>query len=598
MTIAYPEFHVALSLTQQTYIGSLVSAPSSRSSGTRIPRRHTRTRRCHFDRMASTAQTQQQGYAEAAVSASPKRALDDDVEFVSSKPVKKRRPTYHAAENQNQNLNQNLNQNQNSGQQQPQVMPPPPPVPIIYQKAIPNQATGLQVDRSRSMVVGVANTTTPVPDMSLDDRGASLPLFENFKFPPPHSPSGPSRLHLPEQVSPKSMPRTVSPAMLRASALPSNAPHGTPPRPTVRLDQISCLDFNGYTTPSSSASIGQDLSKNMRTQIDNLPSQIAGPTGLTGNRPPAPPVLGALNSQSGIPFTMYSTGNLVPMPLTQHPYTPYPLAPDTGPLSKPIAGTAAAAYASSFATGSSGATQRQDHLHMASSTGSSGSIMPSNIPITPGTSSHSTTARRANCLICAMGRPGANTPQLAYQSQGFQFPSDTSSHHHHRQDHPPKGFQMGSVGALTMHPTVGANKSSEMLPPPTNPSSAAPQGHQLNSRLTPAPDPPRNKKHAQNLLVDVAETVEAVFPYTDVATRHGVAPSKVAEALSGVVLLPLLRCASDKRRAGPLAQERMKEYRDVRQDWQAGAPMTKGASLGVGELSQLVASRDRAQTGG
>ncbi|RKU47706.1 hypothetical protein DL546_009390 [Coniochaeta pulveracea] len=77
---------------------------------------------------------------------------------------------------------------------------------------------------------------------------------------------------------------------------------------------------------------------------------------------------------------------------------------------------------------------------------------------------------------------------------------------------------------------------------------------------------PKNQ-HSQNLLVDVAETATEIFPYELVARRHGCAAFKVVEALAAVVQVPLLRCATDKRRAGKLGAERVKEVREMRKVW-------------------------------
>lgn len=67
--------------------------------------------------------------------------------------------------------------------------------------------------------------------------------------------------------------------------------------------------------------------------------------------------------------------------------------------------------------------------------------------------------------------------------------------------------------------------------------------------------------------MDVAELAGEIFPYDVVARQHGTLPRKVAEALAAVVQVPLLRCATDKRRAGKLGSERMKEFREARKGW-------------------------------
>jgi hypothetical protein len=68
----------------------------------------------------------------------------------------------------------------------------------------------------------------------------------------------------------------------------------------------------------------------------------------------------------------------------------------------------------------------------------------------------------------------------------------------------------------------------------------------------------------------VAETVAEIFPCELIAHRHGCSTSKVAEALAAVVQVPLLRCASDRRRHGKLATERLKQFRETRKVWDVG----------------------------
>ncbi|KAJ9136456.1 hypothetical protein NKR23_g9822 [Pleurostoma richardsiae] len=69
-------------------------------------------------------------------------------------------------------------------------------------------------------------------------------------------------------------------------------------------------------------------------------------------------------------------------------------------------------------------------------------------------------------------------------------------------------------------------------------------------------------------MVDIAETCEELFPFDEVATRHSVPRHKVAEAFAAIIQLPLLRCATDKRRHGKLASARMKEYTKARKELQ------------------------------
>lgn len=77
------------------------------------------------------------------------------------------------------------------------------------------------------------------------------------------------------------------------------------------------------------------------------------------------------------------------------------------------------------------------------------------------------------------------------------------------------------------------------------------------------------RKPPPNLIVDVAETCEEVFPFDEVAERHSVPRQRVVEVFSAIVQLPLLRCATDKRRSGKLAQTRMREFAKAKKESQA-----------------------------
>ncbi|KAG4439630.1 hypothetical protein IFR05_004879 [Cadophora sp. M221] len=72
------------------------------------------------------------------------------------------------------------------------------------------------------------------------------------------------------------------------------------------------------------------------------------------------------------------------------------------------------------------------------------------------------------------------------------------------------------------------------------------------------------RKHSSNLIVDVAETCQELFPFAKVAERHEVPIQKVYDTFSAIIQLPLLRNADDRRRNGSLGKRRMKEYRDAK----------------------------------
>ncbi|PSS02296.1 hypothetical protein BD289DRAFT_256866 [Coniella lustricola] len=82
------------------------------------------------------------------------------------------------------------------------------------------------------------------------------------------------------------------------------------------------------------------------------------------------------------------------------------------------------------------------------------------------------------------------------------------------------------------------------------------------------------RNFSPNLIVDIAETCEGVFPWDEVAQRHGVSRTKIIETFSAIIQLPLLRCTTDKKRHGKLATNRLREYTKAKKDAEAAATAT------------------------
>lgn len=108
------------------------------------------------------------------------------------------------------------------------------------------------------------------------------------------------------------------------------------------------------------------------------------------------------------------------------------------------------------------------------------------------------------------------------------------------------------------HPT-----SSEQPPAPEITAQAAEATQQPSPISEPA------KEHSPNLIVDIAETCEELFPWDEVAKRHGVTRVKVVETFGAVIQLPLLRSTGDKKKHGKLATSRLREYTKAKKDAEA-----------------------------
>ncbi|KAK7748851.1 hypothetical protein SLS53_000875 [Cytospora paraplurivora] len=122
--------------------------------------------------------------------------------------------------------------------------------------------------------------------------------------------------------------------------------------------------------------------------------------------------------------------------------------------------------------------------------------------------------------------------------------------------------------------------------PPTPPPATAPKSKSTAAQPPPPPSPPTPRmptppppqKHSPNLIVDIAETCEELFPWDEVAERHSVPRQKVVETFAAIVQLPLLRCSTDKKRHGRLATNRLKDYTRAKNATKTSTPSPASSS--------------------
>ncbi|KAK8127557.1 hypothetical protein PG984_008665 [Apiospora sp. TS-2023a] len=156
-------------------------------------------------------------------------------------------------------------------------------------------------------------------------------------------------------------------------------------------------------------------------------------------------------------------------------------------------------------------------------------------------------------------------------------PAASSQHHHTTAQVPEPGHgtdaDMGASSATKPATATTANTSADTsVTTATRPESPAKRPR------PPAPAPPHPsllqptyRKHSPNLIVDVAETCQEKFPFEAVAQRHDTTVEKVADVFAAIIQVPLLRCPKDRRRAGRLAHERVKEYNKTKRELQEAA---------------------------
>lgn len=466
--------------------------------------------------------------------ASLKRAIiDDEIEFISSSPVKKQRLSEQK----------------------------PAPATVQHLLAVPGQKVDINLqnvatprptppDRCRSMEFSPC-PSHHVPEAAVENRGVSLPVLNNFVFPQ----SFPPVIQPPRQseaISPKQLPQAPpSPPELNVSTGQSFSPAiNDPVQKSVGIGHISCLNFNGIPTTTP----GFDVSK-----IFSADGGIIGNLGMNKNGSPSPgiPAFNPSISPNAIPFTMYSTGNIVPMPpahCQSQLGAPFTASPMPNPFQQ--TGHSLPGNVRQFQPQPQHLYQQQhqpqyQHQHQnaqAKPQGPQPNPTPNRTP-SPGPGS------RPPCSHCARLRQETLVRQA--QSASSQVPRTTAIQPPQRPTaahlpSPPSsptrpgtipGLAPGSVPTPRSAPasTLSAERHHHQqhhsqLGPPPNTTLAPGAPASVSASAMPIPTPPTWPP----LIVDIAERIQATFPYAQVAARHDMAPGKVAEVVSRLVVMPLM----------------------------------------------------------
>ncbi|KAI1470776.1 uncharacterized protein F4812DRAFT_278146 [Daldinia caldariorum] len=395
-----------------------------------------------------------------------KRSDDDDIQFISCKPVKKRKTSDRAPKptGQHQSIS-------------PMPITPTPPVFI--------QPPELK-DFDRRVSTGMVGLPSDFNTMELASmlRGVSLPVLEKFVL---NQPSRGPRTPSSPELSPKQLPRTVATAMLNTntntnfpspisetSSIKADAKSSTmPPPPVPNTEVLATPKSTRSGSPSSNPAtyfaprldtIKQpcQICLRMRQQVDLAKSQ--GFPMFTHNLPHQ------MVPQIACHQPLHQ--HLHPQMIAMSPSNMHSFGPGFAPIMMPINNN-------SFAP-------LPDH----------------------------------------MTNPAQMKQQINEQNHG---PSRENVSSHTQPS--------GSTAAEPHYPAASS---------PVKPPASLIQ--------------PTYRKPSPNLIVDVAETCQEKFPFEDVAKRHNVPVEKVFDVFAAIIQVPLLRCPTDRRRAGKLATTRVKEY--------------------------------------
>ncbi|AEO60586.1 hypothetical protein MYCTH_97184 [Thermothelomyces thermophilus ATCC 42464] len=339
--------------------------------------------------------------------------------------------------------------------------------------------------RCRSLCgIGIGQAKAPGPETAMESRGTSLPVLEKFAFPQtfPLATGRPPRLS--DAISPKQFPQAslAPPETGTNTATTISTTNTSTQIPTqessVTLDQISCLDFDGVPTNSP----GFDAGRVFSADCGIMSGISVGNT--TSAMPPLPP-FPTSSPRAGIPFTMYSTGSIMTVPQAQNRDKP------------------------------------------------SVAVLPTGAKLTS-CCPHCARIRQQNTFRQAPVGVSGMSPKMATQTHGHANPQGHEHASSPRSVPPPPGFSPpGHIIPPRSAPAPGQEQR-------RLPNQWQHQNQQPPSENPLHPGPPTPNYYLRPLLQDMAQTIQASFPYAQVAARHGMAPARVAEVLARVVGAPLV----------------------------------------------------------
>ncbi|RYP64576.1 hypothetical protein DL771_008689 [Monosporascus sp. 5C6A] len=513
----------------------------------------------------------------------PSKRSDDDIQFISSKPVKRRKiseqkpgPTCQP---------QFAVSTTSAPLASPFPAPAPVPVPAVpfpaptTTRAVNGPREGAHASERRlsTGMVGLPSDMHAV-ELNYGIRGVSLPVLDNFVLNQP--PRGPRPMSPPE-LSPKTLPQTISPAMLSIHTQNRPGECGLQETPHQEIESCRTSEYIvESTTPHKEPQNSEPATKQLH--VLNMPiNQPAPPVASTG-----------VSKQSDAKFSSMPPP---PVPRSEQSYA-------TDPIQKfPVSAEKTADKTAKISTHHRDSKQpcqicarMRQQANLVRTQGIP--MMPQNVSSTqliPQVPCHQPYGQHLQPHMMAMTPNGmhsfAGFPMMM-PIQGNSFPNFAA----HMPLPPPQAIQQ----TPRTHSPQNTGK-------PVPDSSAQATETNAQGRKSPAPTPAANssnplkppasliqltyRKPSPNLIVDVAETCQEKFPFEEVAQRHNAPVEKVFDVFAAIIQVPLLRCPTDRRRPGRLATSRIREYTRAKRDIQesrggAGDRDKEGAAAAVTPL--------------
>ncbi|KAI8633386.1 hypothetical protein F5Y19DRAFT_417792 [Xylariaceae sp. FL1651] len=467
---------------------------------------------------------------------------DDDIQFISEKPVKRRRIS-----------EKNPGIPMPPRPMAPSISPVVPSIPVISTQ-IPTRDSNETERRLSTGMVGLPSDLHAM-ELTYALRGVSMPVLENFVLDQPARKPRPSS---PPELSPKQLPSTISPAMLNVHTgqhrsegldfhLAVNHPTACPssnenrcraekPRETLAMIK---------TVPIASNPHALESTVNTKSPGTPTPAELAQPTNLKNTAMP-PPMPCPKSSQHTSP----TRSSLCPSGNSHHHNGQTHTQKHPCQICSRLRQQAEISRAQGIPF-MHGAVHPHfmPQLHCQQSYGQH---LHPQVMAMPTSNLHPYGPGFAPMMMPINGSPFAALPS---QTQP-QAPQVTA--------------QQQNGADKDKQPTAEQPSTSKLSPLTNNPKNMVTEPSVTSSPVKPPASliQPTYRKHSPNLIVDVAETCQERFPFDEVAKRHNVPVGKVFDVFAAIIQVPLLRCPTDRRRPGRLATARIKEYNKAKKDIQ------------------------------
>ncbi|KAI0598302.1 hypothetical protein F4775DRAFT_592564 [Biscogniauxia sp. FL1348] len=485
--------------------------------------------------LAQEAPSRNPGMSPCSNLVTPSKRSDDDIQFISSNPVKRRKISGQKIKNHGH----------------PELILPsglPVPVTPAY---IPPTEVGEAERRVSTGMVGLPSDINAM-ELTCALRGVSLPVLENFVLDQPLR--RPRPVSSPE-LSPKQLPHTKLPPTSGAHIDQTGPEPGPEPQ---AFDFQAMANHAACCLPTAETPAKQGA----------LPH--SHPTGPNGNQVH---VLNTPINQPADSPTLGSTGHTKVTDMKNTAMLPPPLPkPEVSPAPESNAHDACRPNTSKQPCQMCSRMRQQANITRAQGLPMMNSSVPHHLiphmPYPPPYSQHF----HPHMMPMAPNHMHPFGPGFApfmMPVNGNTFAALPSQFHtsvqHGGHQNPGPGSQ--PVPENTNDTTQPAAVPS---PPPATSGAAAAKPGKPGSPVKPPASliQPTYRKHSPNLIVDVAETCQEKFPFEEVAKRHNAPVEKVFDIFAAIIQVPLLRCPTDRRRAGRLATARVKEYTKAKKDMQ------------------------------